>query len=132
MQGRATDPMGFAISQVIPNRPIAQEVDRGRQRELLRWLGVGAIVVAAALFDASQRYGIIDYAFRLAAIQTDRAAEEVKARHLRLEFETLRAPGRVEGLARQLQFVTPGPGDTAVIERIVPPVQPPSSVVALR
>lgn len=132
MQVRATDPMGFAISQVIVNRPVAQEIDRGRQREMLRWLLVGGIVVAAALFDGMQRYGIVSYGLELGKVQTERASEEVKGRQLRLELETLRAPARIEALARQLNFVSPGPGDAVVIERIVPPAQPPSSVVASR
>jgi cell division protein FtsL len=132
MHVRAADPMGFAINPVIPNRPIAQEIDRTRQRELLRWLGVGAVVVAAALFDGFQRYGIVSYSLDLGKVQTARAAEEVKARQLRLELETLRAPGRIETLARQLSLVSPGPDDAVVIERVVPAPAPPSSVVASR
>ncbi|RPJ57970.1 MAG: hypothetical protein EHM24_29030 [Acidobacteria bacterium] len=129
MQVRAADPMGFAISQVIPNRPIAQEVDRSRQREILRWLIVGSIVVAAALFDAAQRQGITTQTFRLGEIQTQRAAEAQKARHLRLELATVRAPARIDELARQLNMVA---GDAIVLQRVIPPAQPPSSVVAAR
>jgi cell division protein FtsL len=133
MQVRATDPMGFAISPVIPNRPIALEVDRGRQQQMLCWLLVGALVVAAALFDAWQRYGILSHGFQLEAVQTARAAEEVKARYLQLEIETLRAPAHIEALARgQLHLVSPGPEDVVFLERVVPPEQPPSSVVASR
>lgn len=132
MQVRATDPMGFAISPVIPNRPIAQEIDRTRQREMLRWLAVGAVVVAGTLFDGAQRYGILSNALELGTIQTARAAEETTSRQLRLELETLRAPARIEALARQLDLVSPGPDDALVIERIVPAPQPPSSVVASR
>jgi cell division protein FtsL len=132
MQGRASDPMGFAISQRIPNRPIAVEVDRARQREILRWLFVGAILVAAALFDGWQRYGIIDYGYKLSDVQRERAAEEVTARRLRLEIETWRSPARIDALARQLQLAPPGPSDVIVIQRVVPSEQPPSSVVASR
>jgi hypothetical protein len=132
MQVKATDPMGFAMSPPIPNRPVAQEVDRGRQREILRWLAVGAIVVAAALFNAVQRQGIVDKTFNLGKVQTARAVEEARARHLNLQLETLRAPARIENLARQLNFVAPGNGDAVVIERVVPAPQPPLSVVASR
>jgi cell division protein FtsL len=100
---------------------------------MLRWLFVVALVVAAALFDAWQRYGILSHGFALEDVQSARAAEEVKARHLRLEIETLLAPARIERVARQqLHLVSPGPEDAVVIERIVPPEQPPSSVVASR
>ncbi len=132
MQVRATDAMGFAISPVIPNRPIAHEVDRGRQRELLRRLLLGAVVVSAALFNGAQRFGILSRDFDLAATQEQRALEELRARHLLLERETLRAPARIEPLARQLDLVPPRPEDAVVLERLVPPPTPASSVVASR
>jgi hypothetical protein len=130
MQVRATDPMGFAIAPAIRNRPIAAEIDRGRQRDILRWLMLGAVLLAAALFDGWQRYGIVDFGFKLSGVERERAAEEMKGRLLRLEIEALNAPGRIEGLAKQLQLETPGPSDAVVIERVVPPEQPPSSVIA--
>jgi len=66
-------------------------------------------------------------------MQKDRAAEEEVARHLRLEIETLRSPQRIERLAMdRLHMVVPGPGDAAVIERVVPAAPPPKSIVARR
>ena len=132
MQVRATDPMGFAIAPAIRNRPIAAEIDRGRQRDILRWLIVGAVLLAAALFDGWQRYGIVRQDRDLGAVQRERSAEETKGRTLRLEIESLRSPGRLEPLARQLNLVVPGPSDAVVLERVVPPEQPPLSVVASR
>jgi cell division protein FtsL len=124
--------MGFAISQAIANRPIAQEVDRGRQREMLRWLALVAVVVAAALFNAMERQGIVTKTFELGKVQTARAVEEMNERNLRLELGTLRSPARIDVLAKQLNFVSPGASDFVVIERVVPPPQPPLSVVASR
>ena len=132
MQVRATDPMGFAIAPAIRNRPIAAEIDRGRQRDILRWLILGAVLLAAALFDGWQRYGIVDSGFKLSGLEQARAAEEMKGRLLRLEIEALNAPDRIEELARQLQLQQPGPSDAIVIERVVPGEPPPSSVVASR
>lgn len=132
MQARATDPMGFAIAPAIRNRPIAAEIDRGRQREIVRWLILGAVLLVAALFDGWQRYGIVDSGFRLSGIEQERAAEERKGRLLRLEIEALNAPDRIEQLARQLQLQQPGPTDAVVVERVVPPEPPPSSVIASR
>ena len=57
----------------------------------------------------------------------------MNARYLSLEIQTLLAPARIEKVARErLQLVRPGQGDAVVIERVVPPEQPPSSVVASR
>ena len=127
------DAMGYAVSPAIPNRPIALEVDRGRQREMLRWLLAIAVLVAAALFNAGQRQGIVSKGFQLEKVQSQRAAEEMNARYLSLEIQTLLAPARIEKVARErLQLVRPGQGDAVVIERVVPPEQPPSSVVASR
>lgn len=132
MQVRATDAMGFAISPAIPNRPVAREVDRGRQRELLRRLLLGVVVVSALLFNGAQRFGVLSRDFDLAHAQEARALEERRERHLRLELASLRAPVRIEQLARQLDLVPPRPEDAIALERIVPPPTPASSVVASR
>jgi cell division protein FtsL len=59
--------------------------------------------------------------------------EEVKARRLRLEIESYRAPERIEELAvKQLHMVVPEPGEFTVIERVFEPAVPPRSVVAQR
>jgi hypothetical protein len=132
MQVRATDPMGFAIAPAIRNHPVAAEVDRGRQREILRWLLLGVVLLGAALFDGWQRYGIVDYGFKLNTVESERAAEERLGRKLQLEIASLTAPGHIEALAKDMQLVAPGPSDAVVIERVVPPEPPPSSVIASR
>jgi hypothetical protein len=132
MQVRATDPMGFAIAHAVRNRPVAAEVDRGRQLEILRWLFLGAVLLAAALFDGWQRYGIVDYGFRLSEIKDELKAEELTGRQLRLDIESLNAPWRIEAMAGELNLVAPGQADAVVIERVVPPEPPPSSVIASR
>ncbi len=132
MQAKGSEAMGFALSPVIPNRPVPLEFDRARQREMLRWLLIIVVLVAAALFDARQRQGILSSGFQLEEIQTQRAAEEMTSRYRRLEIDTLKSPARSEQLARGLNLVAPGTGDAVVIERVVPAQQPPSSVVASR
>ncbi len=132
MRVRATDPMGFVLSPVIPNRPIRLELDRRWYREMLRWLLVIVVLAAALLFDARQRQGIVKRGALLEEVQSQRAAEEMKTRHLNLEIETLRDPARIEACAKALNLVRPGPRDAVVIERVIPPEQPPLSVVASR
>ena len=108
-------------------------MDKARQRDFRLWLLVFAVLIAAASFDAWQRYGIVEHGFRLERMQQLRDAEDARARQLRLEIASLREPARIERLAtRDLHLVVPGLADTRVIERVVPPDQPPSSVVASR
>ncbi|HSK09907.1 MAG TPA: cell division protein FtsL [Vicinamibacterales bacterium] len=133
MQGRVADVLGSGISPAPQNRAIVLEVDQSRQRDLRRWLLVFAVLIAAAAFDGLQRFGIVSYGIRVEQVQQLRDAEDAVARHLHLEIASLREPARIERLAtRDLRLVVPGLADTRVIERIVPPDQPPSSVVASR
>jgi cell division protein FtsL len=133
MDGRIADVMGAGISPAPQNRAIVLEVDQARQRDFRRWLLVFAVLVAAACFNGWQRLGIVSHGFRLEEMQALRDAEDAAARALRLEIASLREPSRIEKLAtRDLHLVEPGLADTRVIERIVPPAQPPSSVRAAR
>ncbi len=133
MDGRIADVMGSGIGPAPQNRAIVLEVDQARQREFKRWLLVFVVLVVTASFDACQRKGIVEHGFRLEQIQRLRDAEDAQARHLRLERESLREPSRIERIAtRELHLVVPSLADTRVIERVVSPEQPPSSVVASR
>ncbi|MBP1635869.1 MAG: cell division protein FtsL [Acidobacteria bacterium] len=133
MDGRIADVMGSGISPAPQNRAIVLEVDQARQRDFKRWLLVFAVLIGAASFDGWQRSNIISYGFKLDEMQRARDAADAEARHLRLEIASLSEPARIERLAtRELHLVAPGLADTRVIQRITPPEQPPSSVVALR
>ena len=66
-------------------------------------------------------------------MQSERAAEEEAARHLRLEIETLKSLKRIETLAvEQLHLVAPSRDEAIVIERVLPADPPAKSVVARR
>lgn len=133
MDGRIADVMGSGISPAPQNRAIVLEVDQARQRDFKRWLLVFAVLIAAASFDAWQRYGIVEHGFRLEKMQQLRDAEDARARQLQLEIASLKEPARIERLAtRDLHLVVPGLADTRIVERVVPRDQPPSSVVASR
>ena len=133
MQAKGIDALGFEITSTIPNQPVQHKVDLAREREFFRWLVIGAVVLAAAVFDGSQRMGKFSHGYRIEQLQQERAAEEAKSRALRLELSVLQDPKRIEDIAtKQLHLVAPGRLDAVVIERLVPPPQPPSSIVALR
>jgi cell division protein FtsL len=127
------DAFEYAIKKDVRNNPIVREVDRERQREMLRSVALGVFLVGVLLFSAWQHFELLSQGYLDVQMQQDRAAEGEINRHLRLEIETLRSPARIERLATErLQMVAPGPGDAAVIERARPTADPPGSVLARR
>jgi cell division protein FtsL len=123
----------YAIKKDVRNNPIVREIDRDRQREMIRSVVIGVFLVAVLLFSAWQHFELLRHGYRLEQMQKERAAEEDINRHLRLEIETLRSPARIERLAiDRLRMVAPGPGEAAVIERVLQSAPPPRSVVASR
>jgi hypothetical protein len=133
MYGKAHTTTAFEVNPMLPPQKVVLEVDRSRQLEYRRWLLVGAVVLAAALFDGWQRSVPVAHGYRLEEIHRALAAEDARGRQLRLEIASLRSPDRLEWLAmNRLHLVPPGRNDSMEIERVVPPPAPPSSVIALR
>ena len=127
------DSFEYAIKKDVRNNPIVREVDEARQRELWQSVGVAGFLVLVLLFSAWQHFELLRHGYRLEQMQKERAQEAEINRHLRLEIETLRSPERIERLATdRLHMVAPGPGESAVIERVVAAPPPPRSVVARR
>jgi cell division protein FtsL len=123
----------YAIKKDVRNNLIVREVDEARQRALWRTALTGAILVAVVLFWTWQRAQLVSHGYAMQTLQRERTAEEEVNRHLKLEIETLRSPGRIEELAiRKLHLVQP-PGDMAiVIERVTAPDPPSTSIIAAR
>ena len=129
----AAETFEYAIKKDVRNNPIVREVDQDRHREMWRSVTLGVFLVVVLLFSAWQHFELLRNGYRLEQMQKERATQEEINRHLRLEIETLRSPERIERLATgRLHMVAPGPGEAAVIERVVAPPPPPKSVVARR
>jgi cell division protein FtsL len=127
------DTFEYAIKKDVRNNPIVREVDQDRHREMWRSVAIGVFLVSVLLFSAWQHFELLRHGYRIEEMQKERATQEEINRHLRLEIETLRAPERIERLATvRLNMVAPGPGEAAVIERVVASPPPPKSVVARR
>jgi len=128
----ATD-FEYAIKKDVRNNPIVREVDEARQRQLLRAVGIGALLVAVLLFSAWQHFELVQHGYLMERLQQERAAEEEINRHLKLEIATLRAPRRIEAMATgTLRMVEPKPGAVVIIERVATPAPPAKSIVAAR
>lgn len=123
----------YAIKKDVRNNPIVREIDRERNREMVRSVAIGVFLVAVLLFWAWQQFELRRNGYRLEQMQQERAVEAEVNRHLRLEAQTLQAPERIERLALgRLHMVNPRPEDASVIERVVETPPPPRSVVARR
>ena len=123
----------YAIKKDVRNNPIVREIDRERNREMVRSVAIGVFLVAVLLFWAWQQFELRRNGYRLEQMQQERGVEAEVNRHLRLEAQTLQAPERIERLALgRLHMVAPRPEDASVIERVVETPPPPKSVVASR
>jgi cell division protein FtsL len=128
-----TETFEYAIKKDVRNNPIVREIDRERNREMVRSVAIGVFLVAVLLFWAWQQFELRRNGYRLEQMQQERAVEAEVNRHLRLEVQTLKAPERIERLALgRLRMVVPRPEDASVIERVVETPAPPRSVVASR
>ena len=58
------DTFEYAIKKDVRNNPIVREVDRNRQRELWRSVGVGGILVSVLLFSAWQHFELLRHGYR--------------------------------------------------------------------
>ena len=127
------EPFEYAIKKDVRNNPIVREIDRERNREMVRSVAIGVFLVAVLLFWAWQQFELRRNGYRLEQMQQERAVEAEVNRHLRLEAQTLQAPERIERLALgRLHMVAPRAEDASVIERVVETPPPPRSVVARR
>lgn len=123
----------YEIRKDVRNNQIVREVDERRLRDLWQSLGIGVLLVLVLLFSAWQHFELLRHGYRLEQMQRERAAEADINRHLQLEMESLRAPQRIETLAKEkLGMVAPGSSNAIVLERVTPPVPPAKSLVAAR
>lgn len=124
---------GYAVGKVVQNNPIVREIDEIRQREMWQWVWMGVVLVVVLLASITLHLRLLQHAYDMEALQRARAHEDEATRQLRLDIDTLSAPRRIEDFAtRRLHMVAPAPADAIVIQRVVAPERPPSSVVAAR
>src|ERR1700688_3985793 len=91
----------YAIKKDVRNNPIVREIDRVRQSELWKSVGIAGFLVLVLLFSAWQHFELLRHGYKVEQMERERAAEEELTRQLRLEVETLKSPKRIEALATQ-------------------------------
>ena len=122
----------YAIKKDVRNNPIVREVDEARHRQFRRSLWTGGLLVVVVLFSVWQKVALVQHGYQIQRVQALRAAEVETNHRLRLEIETLRAPERLEKLAKGLDLIAPPRERAIVIERVTPSAPPDKSVVAAR
>ncbi len=123
----------YAVRREIRNSPIVREVDRERQREQWRSLGVGVFLASVVLVSAWQQFELLQHGYRVGQLQQERAREIEINRQFRLEIEALRSPARIERIAiEQIGLVAPSDEEALVIEHVRPAPLPARSVLAAR
>ncbi len=127
------EPFEYAIRKDVRNNPIVRELDKARQQELWKSVGMAAFLVLVLLVSAWQHFELLQHGYEVEQMQRQRAVEEDAARQLRLEIETLRSLKRVEMLAtRELHLVAPTADEAIVIERVMQADPASTSIVARR
>jgi cell division protein FtsL len=124
---------GFVVRKQVQNRAIVREVDHARQRDLLRSVLGGALVLVAVLFAAWQHHDARRLERQAATLHGQIRELSESRRHLKLEHATLVSPARIEALAtRQLRMKPPTRETSAVLERVTVTPPPSRVVVASR
>ena len=106
--------MEFITVKRIDNSRLVRSVSRGQWRDLCRFAGLGAALVALLLVYAGQHFRSLRVQYQLEELNARRAeAAELNAQ-LKLQTAALRAPGRIDQLARgELGLTVPVPGQVA-------------------
>ncbi len=114
----------FTINQ-IDNSRVTRPKAPNRVRECARLILLGSLLAFCALLYAWQHFETIQLRYNLESLRSERAQAAEFNQELKLEVAGLRAPGRIDVIARrQLGLTVPVPGQVAPIDL------PPGAVLA--
>src|SRR5215831_5557637 len=100
----------FYFHKTIDNSRLVKVVDPKRQREIRAFSASVAALFLVMMFYAWQHFRVIEYGYRIEAQKGERDRLLELNRALKGEEASLRAPGRIDGLARQMGLEAPKPG----------------------
>jgi cell division protein FtsL len=113
----------FHTVKRIDNSRLARPIASGRLREMARLIGLGALLAAAFLFYAWQHFEYLQLRYRMESLKSERSQASELNQQLKLEEAGLRAPSRIDAIARaQLKLTAPIPGQVAPLEGPSEPV----------
>jgi len=117
--------MEFVTVKRIDNSRLVRVASPRYWRQYWRMAGIGAALAALLLVYAAQHFRCLRVQYQLEELQARRAQSAELNGQLKLQAAVLRAPGRIDQLARaELGLTVPVPGQVA------PAMQPAEGVVA--
>jgi cell division protein FtsL len=113
----------FHTVKRIDNSRLARAIPANRLREMARLIGLGTLLAAGALFYAWQHFEYLQIRYRVESLKSERTQASELNQQLKLEMAGLRAPSRIDEIARrQLRLTAPIPGQVAPLEGSLEPV----------
>ena len=113
----------FTVKQIDNSRLVRPKAPN-RMRECARLVLLGGLIALCALLYAWQHFETIQLRYQLESLRSERSQASELNQELRLEVAGLRAPGRIDIIARQLGLTAPVPGQVAPMDL------PPDAVLA--
>jgi cell division protein FtsL len=120
---KAVQPRGMFVgtpeiyfSKRIDNSRVVKVSDPKRRREMISFAIVLSVFLLFALLYVWQHFSSIEYGYRIEQLTAQRDTLTETNRALRLEESSLKDPGRIDILARQMGMQPPTPGQTQVID----------------
>jgi cell division protein FtsL len=115
----------FFTVKHIDNSRLVRLVAPNHMRECVRVVSLGGLIALCAFLYAWQHFETIQLRYQLESLRSERAQARELNQELKLEVAGLRAPERIDMIARrQLGLTAPVPGQVAPID------QPPNAVMA--
>jgi cell division protein FtsL len=100
----------FYFQKMIDNSRLVKVSDPQRRREIRMFSASVAALFLVMMFYAWQHFSSIEYGYRIEAQKSERERLVEVNRTLKLEAASLRDPGRIDTLARQMGLESPQPG----------------------
>jgi cell division protein FtsL len=115
----------FFTVKHIDNSRLVRFVAPNHMRECARVVSLGALIALGAFLYAWQHFETIQLRYQLESLRSERSQAAELNQELKLEMAGLRAPGRIDVIARrQLGLTAPVPGQMAPMDL------PPNAVLA--
>jgi cell division protein FtsL len=106
----------FYFQKTIDNSRVLKVVDPKRRREIRMFSASVAALFLFMMFYAWQHFRAIEYGYRIEAQKAERDRLVEINRNLKLEEASLRDPGRIDALARQMGLESPQPGQVVRLQ----------------